>query len=181
MKWRTSPTQMGDIREQLRKAGLISEKQLRQAKHQERVHASEVGHKGLEAERRAEEERQRADAAARKEADRKRAEEQRRTEREHAAEQRIALLVRGGWIRDATAGSRRFFFVARTGRISFLDLSDAAARKLATGSAAVIETSGHVRGDHGVVTDRAAAEIAEADPQMIRFWNRETRRSEPEE
>ena len=162
---------MADIRDQLRKAGLLSEKQLRQAKHQERVHATEVGHAGIEAERRAEEERQRAEAAARKEADRRHVDEQRRKDREEAAAQRLAQLVRGGWMRDATAGARRFFFVTGTGRVSFLDVSDIAARKLATGAAAIVETLGWVRGEHCVVTDRAVSEIARLRPEIVCFWN----------
>jgi uncharacterized protein len=166
---------MADIRDQLKKAGLLSEKQARQAKHQERLHATEVGFKGLQAEREAEEARQRAEAAARKEADRKLVEEKKQREQEEALTQQFARSLRGGWIRDATAGSRRFFFPARTGRISFLDLSDTAARQLAIGAAAIVETRGLVRGDYCVVHDRAAAEIARAEPETIRFWNREGR------
>lgn len=163
---------MADIRDQLKKAGLLSEKQIRQAKHLERLHAAEVGYTGLEAERKAAEQKQLAEAAARKEADRKRADEQRRIDRERAASERLAQLLRGGWIREATAGSRRFFFVTRSKRISFLDLSDIAARGLATGAAAIVETQGFVRGDHCVVSERAAAELLQIHPEMVRFYSK---------
>lgn len=164
---------MADIRDQLKKAGLLTEKQVRQAKHQERLHAAEVGFAGLEAERRAAEQKELAEVAARREADRRRAEEERRRERESAASQRLAQLVRGGWIREATAGSHRFFFVSRSGRISFLDLSDMAARRLAIGAAAIVETQGFVRGEHCVVNDRVASELSQLQPEMVRFYNRE--------
>lgn len=167
---------MADIRDQLKKAGLLSEKQARQAKHQERLHAAAIGRPGIEAERRAEEERERAEAAARKEADRKRADEERRREREGAAAQRLAQLIRGGWIREATAGARRFFFAGEEGRIHFLDLSDIAARKLATGGAAIVETRGLVRGEYCVVNERAATEISHLHPEVVRFFNRQARR-----
>jgi uncharacterized protein YaiL (DUF2058 family) len=163
---------MSDLRDQLRKAGLATEKQLRQAKHQERIHATEIGHKGLEAERRIEEERLRSEAQARKLADRARADERKRIERDEAAQARLAQLIRGGWIREATAGSRRFFFTTRSGRISYLDVSDIALRKLTSGSAAIIETCGHVRGEYCVVTDRAAAEIAQLRGEIVLFLAR---------
>ncbi len=163
---------MSDLRDQLRKAGLVSEKDLRRAKHEERVHASEVGRAGLAAERRAEEERLRAEAEAQRQADRARDEDRKRREREAAARQRVAQLLAGGLIRDATAGNRRFFFVTRSGRISFLDVSDLAARRLSMGSAAIVETGGHLRREHCVLIDRAAAELAASHPEMIRFWNR---------
>jgi len=131
-----------------------------------------VGHAGLEAERRADEERLRAEAEARKRGDRERAEERRLKEREAAGSARLAQLIRGGWIREATAGSRRFFFVAKGERISYLDLSDVAARLLSLGAAAIVETRGFVRGEHCVVSDRAASEISQLHPELIRFWNR---------
>lgn len=168
---------MADFRDQLKKAGLLSEKQARQAKHQERLHAASVGHSGLEAERRAAEQRELAEAAARKEADRRRAEERRRREIEEAATQRLAQLIRGGWMREATAGARRFFFAAEGGRIHFLDLSDIAARKLATGVAAIVETRGLVRGEYCVVNERAAIEISRLHPEIVRYFGREARRT----
>jgi uncharacterized protein YaiL (DUF2058 family) len=161
---------MSDLRDQLRKAGLVSDKQVRRAKHEERVHASQVGHEGLEAERRAEEARLRAEAEERRRADKARAEEQKRRQEETEAHDRLAALIRGGWIREATAGSRRFFFETRTGRITFLDLSDTAVRRLSMGRAAIVETCGIVRGEFCVVTDKAATGIRQAQPEIIRLW-----------
>jgi uncharacterized protein YaiL (DUF2058 family) len=164
---------MSDLRKQLRKAGLVTDKQLRQAKHKDRVHASEVGHEGIAAEKKAEEERLRAEREERKRADRKREEERKRQEKEAAASQRLARVIQRGWIREATAGSRRFFFETPSGRISFLDLSDVAARRVSSGSAAIVETAGTVRGEFCVVGVRAAQEIGELRPELIRVFNRD--------
>jgi len=161
---------MSDLRDQLRKAGLVSDKELRQAKHRERVHASEVGPKGLQEERDAEEQRLRAELEARRKVDKARADEQKRRQAEAESRDHLASLIRGGWIREATAGSRRFFFETRTGRISFLDLSDTAARRLAMGRAAIVETCGFVRGEFCVVTDKAAAAIRQLRPEILRLW-----------
>jgi uncharacterized protein len=165
---------MSDLRDQLRKAGLVNDKQVRRAKHEERVHASQVGHEGIEAEKRAEEERLRAEAEARRRADKARAEEQKRQQAEAEARERLATLIRGGWIREATAGSRRFYFETRSGRISFLDLADSAIRRLSMGRAAIIESCGLVRGEFCVVTDKAAAGIRQTRPEIIRVWNEGT-------
>lgn len=164
---------MSDLRDQLRKAGLVSDKQVRRAKHEERVHAKQVGHDGVEAERQAEEERLRTEAEARRKADKARAEEQKKQQQEADARERLASLIRGGWIREATAGSRRIFFETRTGRITFLDLSDSAVRNLSRGRAAIIETGGLVRGEFCVVTDRAAEGIRQSQPEIIRLWSEE--------
>jgi uncharacterized protein YaiL (DUF2058 family) len=163
---------MSDLRDQLKKAGLVSDKQVRQAKHQERVHASEVGHKGLEAERIAEEERLRTQSKARRLADQIREEERKHREQEDSAGKRLFQLIRGGWIREATAGSRRFFFATSSGRISYLDLTDVAARRLISGSGAIVETCGQVRGEHCVIDDRTASEIAKLRPELILFRSR---------
>ena len=129
---------MSDLRKQLRKAGLITDKQVRQAKHKDRVHASEVGREGVVAEKKAEEERLRAEQEGRKRADREREEERKRREKEAAAGQRLTRVIQSGWIREATAGTRRFFFETRSGRISYLDLSDVASRRVSSGSAATL-------------------------------------------
>lgn len=165
---------MSDIREQLRKAGLVSSKQVRRAKHEERLHAAEVGREGLAAERAEEETRRREEAEARRRANRAREEVARKRAEEEARIHRLGQSIRGGWIRDATAGARRFFFVTSSGRISFIDLSDMAARRVVTGGAAIAQTHGHVRGEFCVVTDRAAAEIEKLGPGTILFWNRST-------
>lgn len=163
---------MSDLRDQLRKAGLVNDKQLRAAKHQDRLHRQEVGHQGLQSER-----------TEAEEAFRRRQEEQKRLDREHeearrqeqAERQRIDALrtrVRGGWLREATSGARRFYFVVDGGRITYLDLSDGAIRRLSGGSAAIVETRGAVRGEFCVVDGNAAQALAREHPEIIRFWNR---------
>ena len=163
---------MSDLREQLRKAGLVSDKQVRQAKHQERLHRKEVGQSGLAEEKAEAERRLRAEREAMRARDRER--EQQRKAREAEAEQAEALRrrIRAGWIRDATGGSRRFFFEVGEGRITYLDLNEQAVRRLQNGTAAVAETRGAVRGEFCLVDGNAAASLARDHPEVIRCWVR---------
>jgi uncharacterized protein len=163
---------MSDLRDQLLKAGLVSSKQVRQAKHQERVHRKEVGQDGLQAER---SQRERAAEEARQEKrrlDREREEARRRHREEEERAEALARRIRAGWIRDATAGGRRFYFVVEEGRITYLDLSDQAVRRLQAGSAAILSSLGAVRGEFCVVDAGAAGSLARDHPEAIRFWNR---------
>jgi len=163
---------MSDLREQLRKAGLVSAKQVRQAKHQERIRRKEVGQEGIE-----------KDKADRESAFRREQEERRRRDQKieearklrQAEEERILGLqnrIRAGWIREATAGARRFFFLAAEGRITYLDLADQAMRRLQNGSAAIVESRGAVRGEHCLVDASTAASLFRDHPEIVRQWNR---------
>jgi hypothetical protein len=161
---------MSDLRDELRKAGLISDKQARQAKHKERMHATEVGHDGLTEEKRREQEQRRSERQAQREADRRR-EKERAKKKNGAPDQKLQQVIRSGWIRDATIGSRRFFFTTRTSKITYLDLSEPAARRLIAGKAAIVETEGATHGRFCVVTDSAATVIRQLSGLLVRFYN----------
>lgn len=167
---------MSDLREQLLKAGLVTSRQVRQAKHDDRVHRKEVGQPGLEAERAAQERAEAERREAKRRADREREETQRRRAAEQQVAERLQARIRAGWIREATAGAKRFFFVTGGGRITYLDLSDGAARRLLAGTAAIVETRGAVRGEFCVVDASAAQSLAREHPDVLHFWNRAAER-----
>ncbi len=163
---------MGDIREQLLKAGLVSKKKARQAAHQERIHRKEVGHDGIAAEKEAQ------DRTFREEQEQRRRLDQ---EREHARRTEAAIrekellkerMIRTGWIRDACGGNRRYFFTVDGDRITYLDLNDQAVRRLNSGNAAVVRTGGLVRGEFCLVDSNCAASLAREFPEIICLWNR---------
>ncbi|MBD3163131.1 MAG: DUF2058 family protein [Candidatus Eisenbacteria bacterium] len=164
---------MSDLRDQLRKAGLVSDKEIRRAKHEERVHASKVGAGGLAEEKRERERRLQEQREAERKAAREREQRRLQQERERQEEGRLAQTIRRGWLRDATGGSRRYFFETRTGRISYLDLTDLAVGRLNGGSAAIVETAGAVRGDYCVITDRAAEELRRLEPDRLVLFRRD--------
>lgn len=163
---------MSDIRDQLRKAGLVSDKQVRAAKHQDRLHRKEVGQEGLESERAESEEAFRRRLEERRQQDRERSEALRRRQAGQQRAEALRVKIRAGWLRDATSGARRFYFVVESGRITYLDLSDGAVRRLLGGSAAVVATVGAVRGEFCVVDGHTAQALAREHSDVIRFWNR---------
>lgn len=169
---------MGDMREQLLKAGLVSKKRARQAAHQERLHRTEVGHDGIAAEK---EERDRR-FLEEQEQKRRLDQERERLRREEAAQvekdRTLARAIRTGWIRDAGGGNRRYYFEAGGGRITYLDLSDQAVRRLNSGTAAVVRTCGAVRGEFCLVDANCASSLVRDFRDAVCLWNRqETRKS----
>ncbi len=162
---------MADMREALRKAGLLSEKEIRQAKHRDRVRRKELGKEGIEAERREKEQR------FREEQERKRREDQERQrllEQQKAEEARRAALERlitEGDLLAREGGPRRFYFATKSGRISFLDVSDRLASRLIQGDAAIVECRGWLKREFTAVPGKVAVEIERLDPSAIVSWN----------
>ncbi len=157
---------MQNLRDKLLKAGLVTEKQAKEAeqrtprKHREREAQASV------------EERQRREAFAAREAE---LAEERRREAAKAAEARmqserarqLRQLVESNRLREAP-GEVNFHFVRRSGKIARLAVSPETAKMLESGAAAVVEDPGQP--EHAVVPAEAARRIYEVDPQAIRFW-----------
>ena len=158
---------MQNLRDKLLKAGLVTEKQ---AKEAERTQRPPKRHRERE-EQVSEEERQRREAFAAHEAEQA---EERRKEAARAAEarmqseraRRLRQLVETHRIREA--GEISFHYVRRSGKIGRLDVSLQTQKDLEQGEAAVVEDPGSP--DCAVVPGEAAKRIYEVDPQAIRFW-----------
>jgi uncharacterized protein YaiL (DUF2058 family) len=161
---------MSDMREALRKAGLVSEKEARRSKHQERVHRKEVGAEGLEKERVERERKLAREREEKRRKDRSLEEEKRRAE-ERPAPGDPPHLVATGVVRGAVGGGKRFYFVAAGGRITYLDLTDLGLQLVQNGSGAIVETLGAVPGEFCVV-GRATAAALSAGPakEAVRCW-----------
>jgi len=159
---------VGDLTKELLKAGLIDEKQAREAAHQKRVKRKKVGVKGLDAEeqgaRRAEEERR--DRAAASDRERNRREHDAGATRRTRAE--LKNLVKDGAVTQGTNGNRRFYFVARDGRCPFLAVNDETVRRLTARDLVIVEVP-DLRVEQFVLLPRQKAERVKADaPELIR-------------
>lgn len=155
----------------LAKAGIVSEKQARAAQREQRKEVRDLGADVVAAREAAEKaelaRKLAAEAEARREADAARV----------AAERREAVLKA---IKDAMipgeGGQRRWFFVARDGRVPFLEVSDEAARALSDGRAGICELTEGGRTRHVLVGDEKRLQTIQGlDLELVRFWGRDVR------
>jgi uncharacterized protein YaiL (DUF2058 family) len=159
---------MQNLRDKLLKAGLVDEKQVKEAEREQRPPRTHREREKTESA----EEKQRREAFAAREAEQaeerrkeaaKKAEARLQSERAH----RLRQLVDTHRIREAP-GEVSFHFVKRSGKIGRLAISAETAKMLESGAAAVVEDPGAP--EHAVVPADAARRIYEVDPQGIRFW-----------
>jgi uncharacterized protein YaiL (DUF2058 family) len=162
---------MGDMRDALRKAGLASEKEVRQAKHRDRVRRTELGEEGLARERAAREAAQAAERTHKKQEDRAREAAQKEARDREERRQRLATLLQENDLMGREGGPRRFYFVTPERTISFLAVSPQLARRLAQGDAAVVAAAPELHADFAVISGKAAHELSAIDPERILFWN----------
>jgi|SRR5579863_4241040 len=163
---------MSNLKDQLVKAGLVSQKQARQAGHKERVDRKQDG--GTEAERAAQArtEEARRQMEAQRERDREQARqqqaEQAAREQELQAQARrqsgIDAAFREGRI-ESWGGARTYSFTDGT-RIESLGLSDTAARLLADGKAAIVRTQDPTA-PYTLLAAGSAQRLRDADPARI--------------
>jgi uncharacterized protein YaiL (DUF2058 family) len=141
---------MGDIRDELLKAGLISEQKARdisRSRREDRQRPAE--------ERPASVERDRVSPPA----------------TDGLRDDEPGKIIRRGLVAPAP-GNRRFHFVDRSGQIPFLELGEETIRGLVNGTLAVAEACGASNGEFAVVTADAARALELLDPNLVRFWNR---------
>jgi uncharacterized protein YaiL (DUF2058 family) len=162
---------MGDLRDAMKKAGVVSDKQVRQAKHGDRVHRKAAGAEGLAAER-----EQRDAAFAAEQARHRREDAEREQERQAQQEAagvrgRLEQLVRANDLTAQESGPRRFYFALPSAEVAFVDVSDALARRLAQGDVAILDGRGLLDRDFGLVPGKIAREIEGIDRARILLWN----------
>ncbi|MDQ7006179.1 MAG: DUF2058 family protein [Acidobacteriota bacterium] len=170
---------MGNLRDELLKKGLVSEKRARELANRERARKKKIGKRAATDEKLAYEQARAREQQARREADRRR-ELERLDQQAHAALQaRIVQLIEDHALSDGIRGPRKFHFVTRRKTILYLDLNDSAATQLTEGRAAICEIPGSRPESFRLVPARTAEKIREIDPTWVRFF--EPSRIEPQE
>jgi uncharacterized protein YaiL (DUF2058 family) len=160
---------MQNLRDKLLKAGLVTEKQAKEAERSGKKPQATVKQK-QKAE--SEEERQRREAFAQREAElaeERRKEAAKKAEAREQSERALRLrqLVDKHRVHERP-GEVNFHFVKRSGKIGRLAVSPETAKLLENGAAAVVEDPGNP--EHAVVPSDAAKRIYEIDRQAVRFW-----------
>lgn len=150
---------MGDLRDKLLKAGLVTEEQAKKA--EAKTPPPERGGPGRKPEQRGKG-RGPAGEPARERAAHKEAPPVSLTKEES---QRLYKVAQAGKAEGKTRGNRRWYFVSRAGRVPFLELSDEAVKDLEQGRIAIAESE---RGEAWLVTGECARQLAEVDPAWVR-------------
>lgn len=158
----------GGLADAFVKSGVASDKAARKSRRERASEDRELGRDGV-----AERERERqAEEQARLAAEKERQRELAAAQREGAETESLVETIRLN--AETGRGPKRWFFVARDGHIPFLEVSDGAMRLLGEGHAGIVESLGAFAQSHVVVSGRQALErLDQADPELIRFWNRE--------
>jgi len=159
---------MGDLKNQLLKAGLVDKKQIEAVKREKKQARKKKGQKTLEAEVQAKREVQAAEAAERRREDRERELAKQAQLAAHEQLHRIAQIAESSGLEPAGRPNRRWYFEARDGRIPYVAVDDELSHKLERGSAALVESPD---GKMWTVSREAAERIDQLDRSWIRCWN----------
>ncbi len=165
---------MADMRDALRKAGVVSEKKIRQAKHRDRVRRKESGADGLDRERLLKEEEHRAELARKKREDLAREQRLRAQKETDAQQARLRGLLLENDLMAREGGPRRFYFETPSGPITFLDVSPHLARRLSQGVVAIVNSGDVLGTDFAAIPGKTAHELKALEADRIIFWNTRT-------
>lgn len=150
-------------------AGLVSQRDAERAEREKRkVNRREdksIGRRQARARDERGKQDQRASLQVRADADRDRAKVQIEGDARDRAVKLIKAKVVGG------GGSKRWFFVARSGQVPFLGVSDGTIEALSKGRMGIVESLGAFGAAHVVVDRDALGELKQLDPGIVRFWN----------
>jgi hypothetical protein len=131
---------MGNLRDQLKNAKLMSDKRARQLAHDERVHRKEAGREGLEKER----EQRDAELRALREEDRERtAHTQAELDRaREQAQERAACeaILQEQAFAPPGGGRQRFHFEVEGGDLPWLELDEGLARRVRAGEMCIVRS-----------------------------------------
>ena len=84
-------------------------------------------------------------------------------------EAELSALIEGGWVGGKTRGHRRWYYASHLGTVPFIELSDEVQRDLQSGNIALCEDP---RGEATLITAACAEAIIALDPGWVRVWTR---------
>jgi hypothetical protein len=161
---------MGDLKDQLKKSGLVDDKHAKRVSHQEKARKKKIGQDAAAREREQQEAARRERERARREEDRQREQERRQREAEAEERHRLLQLIQTNAMRSGVRGPRRFHFVTREQRIPFLSLNDQTCELLERGHAAICEVPETEPAEFVVVSGETADRIRGLAPDLVRFY-----------
>ena len=160
---------MTDLREQLLKAGLVSEKDAKRSSKDQAANRKKKGWRQDRKDRAGQAQVRDAALAQRRDAQRKMDLEKQDVRDAQAREERLKRLASENRLGRAHGGHARWYYEGRDGMLGYLTPDDATLRLLEVGQAAIVQGEDHPSGK--LVSADIARKIAAEDIRWIRFWN----------
>ena len=165
---------MGDLRDQLKKAGLLGKKDLKRLAHEERVKRKKEGRDAAEREKAKAREAFRKKQEEKAARDRALQEKRNQVLRKKEEVARLKALVESRKVVDR-GRERKFFFVDRAGWVPYLEMGQETARLLEAGNLGIVELPWERQGVFALVPREVAHQIKVLDPECVLFLAGERR------
>ena len=162
---------MADLRDAFKKAGMVSDKQIRQAKHDHRVKRKKVGLAGLEAERKEIDEQYKREQDRKRQSDQERASADSEAKVEAESQTVLRRLIKEENILPREGGNKRFYFQLPDGLIPYIEISPTLGKRLSQGDAAIVNSQEILSDDFAVLSGKAAHRLGALEQERILFWN----------
>jgi hypothetical protein len=158
---------MGNLRDQLKNAKLLSDKEARRLAHEERAHRKEVGREGLE-----QEERERQAEVARLRAEQREqaaaAQAMRDRERQEAAERAAcAEILKNEVVQPRGRGGQRWYFELEDGSLPWFEVEEAMRFQLQSGAFWVVRIGAPDSHAYGLLPAALGARVVRAMPHAV--------------
>lgn len=153
------------LRDQFKKAKLLSDKDSKRLAHEARVERSEKGREALEME--AKQRHQEVEAVQKREREKTRREQDERERERRQAEEVAAARALIAAARKPGPGPVKFYFAAGDGSLPWLELSPREAQELSSGVLCVVRTGPPSTHTYGLVSLDAGRRVARSLPDAL--------------
>lgn len=158
---------MATLRDQLKKARLLSEKEARRLAHEERVQRKAKGREALESEQ--EQRRRELEALREQERNKARAAQAELDRRREVEAERAACLeiLAKDAFRPRPGGTIRWYFRLDDGRLPWLEVDPRERRELQSGAFAIVAVGPPGSHDYALLPTALARRVARAFPERV--------------
>jgi uncharacterized protein YaiL (DUF2058 family) len=156
------------LRDQFKKANLLSDKDARRLVHEARVERSEKGQPQIDQE----EQRRQQELVKQQEAERRRAaKEQQQLQAQRQMQEEVAAVdaILATETRRPGPGPAKFYFETEDGSLPCLELSPRDAQQVAGGMLCIVRTGPRGTHDYKLLATELARRVAKVRPEVIAF------------
>ena len=158
---------MSDMRDQLKKAKLLSKKQARKLAHEERVERSTIGREGLEKKQADRQEQLGAVLESERQKSREQQAEVEAAKRESAEHAACLQILSSQALAPEPGGQGRWFFALEDGSLPSLALNERQRRLLQSGSLAIARCGPEGSHRYGILSRVLAERVAAVFPARV--------------